>query len=183
MLLTLSPQYKFVLAGSGILSVIVFLCLAIIIPQQKKINELKLTHNLEQQKVLNIEAYARKHPDADHYLKELDKKLTQLDEMLPRQPAIGAFMTAVEAAADSSGVRLIETKPLSIVKKSEYREIPLEITARGSYWQMLAFLKRLENMQRFNSMTNVTVRTVSGIPESDDLLECKLLLVVYTYDG
>nr|WP_255319476.1 type 4a pilus biogenesis protein PilO [Dendrosporobacter quercicolus] len=130
----------------------------------------------EQRRVGVIEAFAGAHPDISQYEQELNAKLATVNLLLPDQPKISEFIVTVEQAARASGLELQQIKPLQPVKKTGYREIPLELTVQGTYFPTLDFLKKLEGLERFNSVVNMTVQAQT------DQLTSDLRINIYYYD-
>ena len=86
-----------------------------------------------------------------------------------------AALTQVEQAAKACGLQLVEIKPAPAVTKTGYRELPVEIGIKGTFAQTAAMLKTLEDIPRFNSLTQVSMNSRQGTIES------KLVLTVYSY--
>nr|WP_173812524.1 type 4a pilus biogenesis protein PilO [Dendrosporobacter quercicolus]NSL46693.1 type 4a pilus biogenesis protein PilO [Dendrosporobacter quercicolus DSM 1736]SDL60571.1 type IV pilus assembly protein PilO [Dendrosporobacter quercicolus] len=169
-------HHKILLGIAGILALFVVFYYSILIPQQTKISQLTAVLQSEQRRVGVIEAFAGAHPDISQYEQELNAKLATVNLLLPDQPKISEFIVTVEQAARASGLELQQIKPLQPVKKTGYREIPLELTVQGTYFPTLDFLKKLEGLERFNSVVNMTVQAQT------DQLTSDLRINIYYYD-
>lgn len=168
-------RHKILLGIAGILTVIVVFYYSILIPQQAKISQITAVLQSERRLVGVIEAFAGAHPDIGQYEQELNAALATVNQLLPDQPKISEFIVAVEQAARASGLELQQIKPLQPVQKAGYREIPLELTVQGTYFPTLNFLKKLEGLERFNSVVSMTVRA------QPDHLTSDLRIMIYCY--
>ncbi|MEN6413524.1 MAG: type 4a pilus biogenesis protein PilO [Veillonellales bacterium] len=144
-------------------------------PQHQRMLNLQNQYQTERQKVKSIEAFALVHPNIDQYLTELDGQFAQVEKQLPESLAIGDFLIQAEQVSQDSGVQLMHIKPLPVINKNGYREIPLEVVIKGKFSQTIAFLKKLEEISRFNAVTNMSVQSKQGI------LESKLTVILYSY--
>ncbi|MEG6585545.1 type 4a pilus biogenesis protein PilO [Dendrosporobacter sp. 1207_IL3150] len=170
-----TDKHKILIFCAGIVTVIVVFYYYILIPQQDRIAQLTSTYESERQRVQTIEAFAKAHPDIGVYEQELNNKIATVDKMLPHNIELSEFIVEVEKSASNSGLQLTKFKPGQEVNKNGYREIPLELVVKGDYFQTLAFLKKLEDLTRFNSGNNVSVQYRDG------QLESKILINIYSF--
>lgn len=155
---------------------VVFLFMAAIwSPQQLQIAALRTDLAAARQAVGVIENYGLAHPDGAQHLAELDKIMLPINQLLPNDPDIGGFLVQVEQISHSSGVQLEQVVPNQAVPKNGYREIPVAMTIKGNYFQILDFLQRLEGTQRFSSAAAMALQAKSG------LIEGKITVQVYAY--
>lgn len=164
--------FCFFLAGLGF----ALLCYNyILIPQNLRINELTATRNELIQKNTNIQDFAKKNPDTNKYLAEIKRKNVLADALLPNNADIASFLIQLERIAAASGLQLCEIKPGQSIGKAGYLEVPVEVIIKGSFGQLLAFLQKLDNAERFNSVSNVSIKSHQGV------LDSKLTIVIYSY--
>jgi type IV pilus assembly protein PilO len=149
--------------------------LLLYLPQIARHNELRAQLQSQQQQVRTVEAFALAHPEADKYLSELERRQTMLNKMLPGSPDIGEFVLQVEQAAKETGVLVSQLKPSVPVNKEGYREIPVEILLKGNFFQTAAFLKKLEDGQRFSLVKTLSMQARQSI------LDCKINITVYAF--
>lgn len=171
----LDGKQKTILFGTGMLLSTIFIFVAIITPQRERIATLSAQYQLEQQRINTIQVYVQKHPDPEQHIRDMEMKVSQLELKLPNQPKIGEFLKEIEQAAKLSGVKFAEIKPLASINRSGYREIPLEIQIKASFGNLLEFTKKVGEIQRFNSLTNINVLS------KQDMLDVKLSLSIYSY--
>ncbi|WP_094604671.1 hypothetical protein SPSIL_021000 [Sporomusa silvacetica DSM 10669] len=168
-------QYKGWVLGVGALLVTLLFYIGIVIPQRATIAVVKNQYQTERERLKIIEAYAKKHPDSISHLKELDQKLTLIDAKLPNQPELGEFIKEIEQASNLSKMRLAEIKPTAAINNAGYLEIPIEVLLKGSFTNLLEFIKTIEGSQRFTSISNTNIQAKQG------MLEVKLTMVIYSF--
>ncbi|HWR08173.1 type 4a pilus biogenesis protein PilO [Sporomusa sp.] len=171
----LSTKHKSLVFAGGLLLACLLYYSWIIKEQNEQIAELTARLQAENQKLAVVQGFAYNHPDPAAFLAELGKKSLQAETMLPNQPELGGLLAQVEQATKACGLQLVEIKPAAPVAKVGYREIPVEISIKGSFAQTADLLKKLEDIPRFNSLTHVIMNSRQG------LLDSKLVLIVYSY--
>lgn len=174
-LASLQEKHKIGLFAASLVVIAWLFYSYVLLPQNLRIAELKVQCQAGGQQVQLIEAYAAAHPDIEHYLNELDGKIGQVSKILPDNNNIRDFLVQAEQAAKESSVRLSQIKPGQAVNKNGYREIPVEIAVKGSYFQILEFANKLENGPRFNTITNISMRAQQGI------LDNTVSVIIYSY--
>lgn len=153
---------------SMILIVVIYLFYAyVFVPQQAQVDQLSAQCKQEQTKVDTIEAFQQKHPDIKQYLAELDDKKTATDAMLPDDSDMREFLLQAEKAAKDGGLPLMTVKYDKIKSQKGYREIPVQMTVNGNYFQTVNFLKNIEESQRYNSVQKVVMKMDKGVIKTD----------------
>ncbi len=170
-----TDKHKVLLFIAGIVTVMIGFYYFIFLPQRTQISQLKTMQQAESQRVQMIEDFATAHPNIGQYEQELTAKQALVNKMLPDQAEISGFILEIEKAAQKNNIQFIRIKPAQAINKNGYREIPLELLVRGSYFQTLNFLKTLEDLPRFNSGVNMAVQAQNG------QLESKITLIIYCY--
>lgn len=146
---------------------------SVFLPQREELAALDEQHMLERQQIQIIRAYALDHPDVDSHLADLDKRWALVSKALPDNAGISDYLIELETAANQSGVALVQVQPKQPVEKAGYQETQLEVLIRGSFFQVLNFVKKMEEGPRFSVITNITVHSQQGV------LESKLGVVIY----
>lgn len=159
---------------SAIIVVILFINF-VYIPQREQIAELTSTAAKVQDDLNQVKDFMHRHPDIGVYALEVQTQLDFIDKKLPSMVMLSTFMEQVEIAASSSQVTLMRMKPEKKFFEDHYTAIPLWVEFNGNYFQTLDFLKKLEQLDRFSSTSNMTIQSKNGI------LDCKLSLVIYSY--
>ena len=143
--------------------------------QQQCLAQLNTDLQMTKQKVQVLEGFLAQHPDLKQYEKELQDKIDLVNSKLPADKDISSFIMQVEDSAKKTNVKLNRVKPIGEENKENYRGIKVELDITGDYFQTLEFLKKLEQLQRFNTVTDMSVQA------KDEILNSKLSLLVYSY--
>jgi len=173
----LPAQVKIVLFIVFLLSCVLLFYIGLLRPQQTRIAELSNRVHSEQQKVQVVEKFALAYPNVDRHLAGLENKFIQTSRMLPDYPDIREFLLQVEAAANGSGVKLLQIQPGICVNKEGYWEVPIEIMTRGSFFQTITFLKKIEDCPRFNSVVRLSLQSQTWG------LESNFVVVIYSSEN
>lgn len=171
----LPQRYKicaFVLA----LAVLAWLYAGVVLfPAQQRIAELENQLRMERGWVKVVQDFGMANPEPAKYLKLLDDKLGSFDRLLPPDSRVSEFLSQSEAAAAASGVQLVSLKPGPAVNKSGYRDWTMELVVRGSFFQTMNFIKKLEAGPRFNTVNSLSMQTKPGH------LESKLSVSIFSF--
>lgn len=170
-----APRYLIALYAVLLLALGIGLYSLFLIPQDLKYAELERQWDMERRKVETVESFLLAHPNLDLYLAELDATLARTDQMLPMNVDLSKFISQLEKDARETGVRLSNVKPSAQIPKQGYRELPIEISFEGKFFPMMAFLKRIEDGNRFASATGISVQ------QQKELLLTKLNLAIFTF--
>jgi type IV pilus assembly protein PilO len=171
----IEEKYRFFLLVAGVITIILIFCFYIFLPQRAYIDALNTQIQGRQQQLKVIESFVLNHPDVDQYIEELEQTLTQADCALPDQLNSSDFMVQIEQISKACGLQLLQIKPAPVVNQNGYRQIPLEINTRGTFFQTINFLTKLEGIPRFNAVTSIDMQL------RQNLLETKMIVVIYSY--
>jgi type IV pilus assembly protein PilO len=171
----LATSYKIFFFYIALLSFILMVYTYVLIPQSVRITELTAAKMAFGQKIAVIQEFEKKNPDTNKYLDEIEKKVALSDSMLPNSADISSFLTPLEQAAAASGLQITEIKPGQSKGKAGYQEYPVEVSVKGSFTQTLTFLQKLDNFVRFNTVSNINIKSNQGI------LDSRLTVVFYSY--
>lgn len=171
----LAVRHKIFCIFAVMIAFVLWFYMYVLLPQQLRINELKAAKVEFERKNAVVQDFSRKHPDTNSYLAEIDKKMAAVDAMLPNSVDLGGFLTQLEQAAKASGVQLSEMKPGQNISKVVYQAVPIEVSFRGTFTQILSFLQRLDNIKRFNVVNSVNIKSQQG------MLSGKLTIAIYSF--
>ena len=171
----IAPRYLVALYLVLVLALGVAVSSVLLVPQEAKIADLARQLQSEQQKVTTVENFILANPDADKRLFELQQSLARVEKALPGSLDVSVFMSQLERDAAATGVRLVNIKPAAMVDRAGYREMPIEVSVEGNYYATLAFLKKLEDGERFS------LPTAFLIQRKQDKLSTRLNLQIFCY--
>lgn len=145
-----------VVVGSISLAVIVVYFL-ILMPQFGRLGDLNkkeetLNNQLEEAK-LNLTRLKSIQAEAA----QTEAKLISLAQRLPDDAEIPALVVELQNVANSSGLAFNSAKIGDVVDQSGFAEIPFTVTASGTFYSLIDYLYRIENLQRKMVITSVSV--------------------------
>ncbi|MBL4759774.1 MAG: type 4a pilus biogenesis protein PilO [Mariprofundaceae bacterium] len=114
---------------------------------------------VEQQRVLlkKNQRLAQDLPRKRAEFAKLEKQLKIALNMLPKKSQIPDLLESVTWAGKDSGLEFTTFKPKGETAKQIYAEVPVDINVRGTYRQLLTFLKRVGEMSRIVAIKNLNV--------------------------
>ena len=169
---------KVVLGVVGLVAILGAGYFFLISPVQARIAELvqrrsQVTAEVTQARaqVAEIERFRRE-------IVELEKRLALLRDRLPSEKETPTLYRAVSTAAEQSGLGVALFQPKTAVPKDVVSEIPIVVTAQGSYHQLAKFFERVAGLPR---LVNVNEFKMTGLTKSKDSMKADLTLATYMY--
>jgi len=153
----LSQRDQILVVIGSIALVVVLVLFLVLMPQISRINELSkeeetLNNQLEEAK-LNLSRL--KSIQSEAALTEA--QFIRLAQRLPDDAEIPALVVELQNVANSAGLDFNTAKIGGVVDQSGFAEIPLTISAKGTFYSMIDYLYRIENLQRKLVITSVAV--------------------------
>lgn len=147
-------------------------------PAQVRIDALaqrktQLTAEVNQAKaqVAEIERFRRE-------IAELEKRVMLLADRLPSEKETPTVYRALSSAAEASGLGVSLFQPREARAKDVVNEIPIIVTAEGSYHQLAKFFERVAALPR---VVTVNDFKMSGLAKSRNSLKADLTLATYMF--
>jgi type IV pilus assembly protein PilO len=81
----------------------------------------------------------------------------ELNKILPSNTEYPAFLSAVQAVANATGVELIAWSPQPEVKEQYYARVPMTIELEGRFHQIAKFFYGIGQSDRIMNMENITL--------------------------
>lgn len=120
----------------------------------------------------------------DKFKKEIEKsrgKIDSYEKMLPVEQEIPTLLQHLSKMAISSKIKILGITP--VMQKEEkpdpdriYQGIPILISAKSGYYELVEFLKKLENSDRFMKVTDISIKSSASAPNKHDV---ELLVLTY----
>jgi type IV pilus assembly protein PilO len=128
-------------------------------------------------KVANLTVYQQQ-------LSDIQMILAQLSVQLPSTAGTTDVLQEIAQSASIQNITLSLIKPLPEVDRGFYNEIPLEITAVGTYQQLGEFVSRLSALNRIITIDNFIIEPVNSdvYNNSQPMLLMNLKAIAYRYD-
>jgi len=114
---------------------------------------------VEQQRILlkKNQKLAKDLPKKRAEFAKLEKQLKVTLNMLPKKSQIPDLLENVTWAGKDSGLEFSTFKPRGENIKQIYAEVPVDIIVKGTYRQLLTFLKRVGEMPRIVAIKNLSI--------------------------
>ncbi|HEX21365.1 MAG TPA: hypothetical protein ENH19_01770 [Actinobacteria bacterium] len=88
---------------------------------------------------------------------QIEANLIKITRRLPVDAEVPSMLVELQDLADVSGLDFKSAKINDVVDKSGFSEIPFDIKASGTFYSLVDYLYRLENMARKVSIIGVTI--------------------------
>src|SRR5919108_5638360 len=169
---------KVVLGIVGVVAILAIGYFLLISPVQVRVDALvarraQLTAEVNQARaqVAEIERFRRE-------LAELEKRLALLKDRLPSEKETPTLYRAVSTAAEQSGLGVALFQPKEARPKDVVNEIPIIVTAQGSYHQLAKFFERVAGLPR---VVTVNDFKMTGLAKAKDSMKADMTLATYMY--
>jgi type IV pilus assembly protein PilO len=171
---------KVVLGVLGLVALVAFSYFFLISPIQLRIDALvqrktQLTTEVTQARaqVAEIERFRRE-------LVELEKRLVLLQDRLPSEKETPTLYRALSSAAEQAGLGVSLFQPREARAKDVVSEIPITLSAEGSYHQLAKFFERVAGLPR---VVTVNDFKMSGLSKAKNSMRADMTLATYMYRG
>ena len=135
---------------------------------EEKEQELKLTFERRQKKVVNFISYKNQYS-------EVEKQLVNMLNKLPTKSEVADLLVEVSQVGLSSGLKFKLFKPMAGQEKEFYQELPIQIQVLGDYKQFAVFISGLAEMSRI-----VTIHDINIKQSRDQLLTMSAMIKTYS---
>lgn len=171
----LKIKYQVILCIFSICCIFSAFYILILIPQQNEIAELKNLKQVNDNKIELVEKFVVNHPDISEYDHEIQVNLDNVNKKIPDKHDISNFLAQIKQISQVTNVELLHVKPRSPVSKDNYTCMLIDVEVKGNYFQTINFLKKLKEVERFNSVNKMLMQS------SNEFLKTKLELSIYSY--
>lgn len=169
---------KLVLGLVGLVAILAGGYFLLLSPVQARIDALVVKQKQAQEEVNKVRAQVAEIERFKREIAELEKRLALLKDRLPSEKETPTLYRAVSAAAEQSGLGVALFQPKAAVPKDVVSEIPITISAQGSYHQLAKFFERVAGLPR---VVNVNDFKMTGLGKSKDSMKADLTLATYMY--
>src|SRR5688500_23186 len=169
---------KLILGAVGLVVVVAAGWFLLLAPVQVRIDALVVKRtqvtgevNQARAQVAEIERFRRE-------IAELEKRLALLKDRLPSEKETPTLYRALSIAAEQSGLGVALFQPKAPQAKDVVNEIPITVSAQGSYHELAKFFERVAGLPR---VVNVNDLKMTGLGKSKDSMKADLTLATYMY--
>jgi len=184
-----SPRIQRWLLGSLVGGGMVYALFFTTLPFSYRTRAAQLTETREQYRSLSAELVKARQtiaelPKLERRFQELRETYRLASELLPDEKEIADLLRKVTMVGQRSGVEFELFKPHAPQASQYYSENPVDVTVRGGYHQVGAFLAEVANLSRIVNVANLRV---DQLPETEaeqgHIVEASFLASAYTMGG
>jgi type IV pilus assembly protein PilO len=118
-------------------------------------------------------ATARRLPEFQSQVTELEHRLDSLKNVLPEQKDVADILRRIQGLATQSNLTLLKFTPTPPRQQPLYLEVPYRITAEGSYHNLGLFFDRVSKFPRIINVSDVSISAKPRQePNSTILVDC-----------
>jgi type IV pilus assembly protein PilO len=139
--------------------------------QQRELNGL-------QARIDKGRATARRLPDFQRQVAELQGRLDNLKAVLPEQKDVGDLLRRLQTLAVQSNLQIKGFKPAPIVTKQMHAEWPINLEIEGTYHRLGEFFDRVSKFSRIININAVTIRAKDK-PQDATTIEARCVATTF----
>lgn len=168
--LRLSARDQFIVAGIVILLVLGLFIFFLLRPQLARITALAAEEKQERTKLEEAKLTLQRLEAVKKEAAQTEAKLVKLTKKFPEDAEIPSLLIELEEVTNDVGLEFsIQLQGVS--EKSGYGEVPFNISTKSSFFDLIDYLYRLENLPRKVIVENVSI---SGDEESYPMLDVSI---------
>ena len=169
---------KVVLGIVGLVAIIALAYFFLISPIQLRIEALVQRKSQVNTEVMQARAQVAEIERFRRELVELEKRLVLLQDRLPSEKETPTLYRALSSAAEQAGLGVSLFQPRAALPRDVVNEIPIALTAEGSYHQLAKFFERVAGLPR---VVTVNDFKLSGLGKSKNSMRADMTLATYMY--
>jgi Tfp pilus assembly protein PilO len=156
----MSPRARTILGVVVIVLVIVVGYFFLIRPRSNELAEVNDAIEAEENRTAQLQAELQRREDLRENAPQLEADLSRLTQLIPERDEVPNFIFLVQEAANASGVGFVQITP-ELPKPppegSPIAEVRTTIGARGGYFAIQDFVRRLYRLDRALRMDIITI--------------------------
>jgi type IV pilus assembly protein PilO len=106
-------------------------------------------------------ATARRLPEFQAQVTELEAKLENLRAVLPEQKDVADTLRRIQGLATQSNLTILRFTPAPLKQQPLYAEVPYRISAEGTYHNLGMFFDRVSKFPRIINVGDIAIRAAS----------------------
>ena len=148
--------------------------------KEEKIQKLKDDYAEMEHKILEGRAIEQKLPEFEREIANLERKLGDIQQILPSTPETGDLLRWIKNLADQSNLDLESFVPGSMQPGEFYEKFPIEMEVEGRYHDMGIFMDRVSKYSRIINVDNL--RMNARPPGSAKTIRAGFTATTFVYD-
>jgi type IV pilus assembly protein PilO len=118
-------------------------------------------------------ATARRLPEFQGQVDELEERLQSLAAVLPEQKDVADILRRVQGLAAQSSLSIQRFTPQPTVQQALYAEVPIRLQAEGTYHNLGQFFDRISKFPRIINVSEISIRAKNEAGSSNTIVaEC-----------
>ena len=127
--------------------------------------------------IIEIENFMNKHTNLKEYAADLSKQMEKADHALPDSMAQSSIISLFQHHALDQQIQLASITPGQAKREHDLLMLPINIKLKCNYFQLLDFLKAIQEDGRFLKINQVVVHT------TDDKLSFEIEAIAYAMEA
>jgi type IV pilus assembly protein PilO len=103
-------------------------------------------------------ATARRLPEFESQVVQLEQRLENLSQVLPEQKDVADILRRIQSLATQSNLSIQRFTPQASVQQTLYAEIPYRLEAEGTYHNLGLFFDRISKFPRIINVGGISIR-------------------------
>ena len=104
------------------------------------------------------QATARRLPEFEAQVGELEARLDSLRQVLPEQKDVADTLRRIQGLATRSNLTIQRFQPGKVVQQKMYAEIPYRLVAEGTYHNLAAFFDQVSKFPRIINVSEIAIK-------------------------
>ena len=131
-------------------------------------------------KIIEGRAIEQRLPEFEREIANLERKLGDVQQILPTQTETGDLLAWIKNLGDQSNLDLKSFAPGSLRPVEFYKEFPIEMQVIGRYHDLGIFLDRVSKYSRIINVDNVRIN--SDKTENEKTIQASFTATTFVYD-
>ncbi|HEX5473260.1 MAG TPA: type 4a pilus biogenesis protein PilO [Vicinamibacterales bacterium] len=116
---------------------------------------------------------ARRLPEFEGQVKDLEKRLDGLRQVLPEQKDVADTLRRLQGLATQSNLSILRFTPAATKQEAMYLEVPYHLVAEGTYHDLGVFFDRISKFPRIIDVSNISIKALpQQKPSATVVAEC-----------
>jgi type IV pilus assembly protein PilO len=103
-------------------------------------------------------ATARRLPEFEAQVKELEQRLESLRQVLPEEKDVADILRRIQSLATKSNLAIQRFQPGKVVQQKLYAEIPYKLQAEGTYHNLGFFFDQISRFPRIINISEIALK-------------------------
>ena len=118
-------------------------------------------------------AAARRLPEFQAQIDQLEERLASLTAVLPEQKDVADILRRIQTLASQSSLSIQRFTPQPTVQQTLYAEVPFRLQAEGTYHKLGEFFDRISKFPRIINVSEISIRAANDTASGTTIVaEC-----------